>query len=268
MEQAAAERLIEGYRLVSRCFSYPDEDLTDELTAGTFGGACTLSDDAPLKAAYQGKDPADILARLRPLYTKLFIGVPKPKCTPYESTQRGRLADTTVSLFVNPIATAVRQAYRTRGIVHSQGNSEPADHIAAEAEFAAYLVFNEANGAFAADDAAPQADGEKTASPERAATYESFHAHHLSLWFYLLANNLREETDEPLYLYAAALLDALAPKSKLAEEEERHARLQCEESGLRTAQSDALEARLTQNFFGPSSQGEAHGGPSASRNAR
>lgn len=200
---------VEGYRLISRCFAYPDERLLADLASGEFAsGVRGLCEDGPIVAAYRGRPVEEFATPLRSAYTKLFIGTPHPLCAPYESSQRSSLRGRPADLFVNPCARGVLDAYRSCGVVLAEDNVEPPDHISAEAEFAALLVHAESEG---------------NSLPVR---YNDFYASHVGLWFYLLAASLRKHAREPLYVWAADLLDAVAPRSRAADVAEELARLE------------------------------------------
>ncbi len=235
--------IIKSYRLVSCCLSYPDHDLAKKLSSGSLTQAVSRSEVEALALSYKGTDPSDILARLRPVYTKLFIGTPKPQASPYESVQRARLRGQKVDLFVNAWARSVNKSYSSCGLMVASDNVEPPDHVATEAEFAAFLVSEESKGE---DDKKCQCIDSRLSVP---VSYKEFYREHIAPWFWALARQIREATEEPLYLYAAALLDFVAPMGKEAQEECRIAAYIASESAVRNEASDVLKCKLSSSFL-------------------
>ena len=218
---------IEGYRLISRCFSYPDDELLGALAAGTLGvGVRSACDDAGLLATYAGRRPEEFATRLRSVYTRLFIGTPRPACLPYESSQRSALKGQHADLFVNPCAQAVLETYRTGGVNLSPDNVEPPDHVVSEAEFAALLLHAQVAG------------------QPLPVSHDAFYDAHIGLWFYLFARNVRACTDEPLYQWAADLVDVVAPRSAGADGAEELARLEMQAAREHEANDALLRDRL------------------------
>lgn len=224
---------VEGYRVVSRCFSYPDDELLGELAGGTLAtGVRSSCDDAALIEAYAGRRPDEFATELRSVYTRLFIGTPRPLCLPYESSQRAALRDQRADLFVNPCAQAVLEAYRSCGVNLASDNVEPPDHIVSEAEFAALLLHAQATG------------------QSLPLTYDAFYDAHVGLWFYLFARNVRVCTDEPLYRWAADLIDVVAPRSATADVAEELARLEMQAAREHEANDAMLRDKLVHDVAG------------------
>lgn len=123
-------------------------------------------------------------------YARLFLGPPRAIIYPFESIYYGE------KQLVTAHTAEVAEFYRSHGVQSDPaGHHEPADHIAVELEFLSMVCAGELlPGAHNAD----------------AETVESqFLAEHLGNWGGLLARDITAATEEPLFLAASLLLEAL-----------------------------------------------------------
>lgn len=77
--------------------------------------------------------------QLRIEYTNIFLGMPKPAVSPYESIHRGALENRPALLMVDEAAVEVAASYKAAGLKNLNPH-EPADHMALELEFMGVLA--------------------------------------------------------------------------------------------------------------------------------
>lgn len=178
-EHAAVAEInyAERYRLLSRAFGVPDEELLAYLSTAqeTFAGACSgLAEHAPREK---------YLAQLQVDYSRLFVGPFKLLAPPYGSLyleHTGRLmGDSTVD---------VRMRYKEEGL--DVALSEVPDHVAIELEFAHFLAAKAAR-------AFQESDLDEAA--RCAAKRMDFLSTHLGAWVGDFAANIKEHARTAFY---------------------------------------------------------------------
>ncbi|MCI1479801.1 MAG: molecular chaperone TorD family protein [Eggerthellaceae bacterium] len=211
-ERTADERVAraELFELLAHSFAYPDEELAQALSDGSYAQAarqvCAETDAAGACAgdidridqAYRGVDAQHLLHALRAEYTRIYIGTTSAAVSPYGSWWKAVQAGKEPVLFLSKETRAVEKAMHDAGVGNRPGNKEPLDHIACELDFARYLSFVLAGAAPARAD---------VAIDER--TLESFLDEHLRPWAPDFARKTAETTTSPLYRFVASLLETL-----------------------------------------------------------
>lgn len=138
------------YRLLARCFAYPDLEIARALAGGALteilrdlvealggNGVGTVKETRAWLKGYVD-DPVVLLCDLSVDYTRLFVtGMPKVAAPPYESVYLGR------GLLMGEPVSRVLAAYREAGLELSQDYADLPDHLVAELEFMGYLVQQE-----------------------------------------------------------------------------------------------------------------------------
>ena len=150
-----AEWAIDGsdfYQLLAAAFRYPTRELTDGLCSGAFSADardCLTGLEVPgageicarVERAAARFAPKELYERMRIEYTRLFL-IPKKEeifvyesrfCYPKEADPKD------YSMFVSPCALHAEQVYKEAGVRVREGKREPADHMATELEFMAFL---------------------------------------------------------------------------------------------------------------------------------
>lgn len=141
-----------------------------------------------------------LLHAMRAEATRLFVGAPKPACSPYEGVWRAGDDGVNPLLFVNPHSMAVERFCRSCGLVKPQGTNEPLDHVATELELLQLLAMVEAGMA----QASVPVDGLPGGSA--AGAYNAFMRDHALVWVPRFAERLAAESRLPFYRAAAELL--------------------------------------------------------------
>lgn len=194
------------YSSLSRTYAYPDSDLAEALFAKeTWNQLSDAEASLELEAhstirelrawveRYAGA-AEELLADLEVEYTYLFINaVPHVPASPYESAYVGP------GLLMGEPVSQVLRAYRDAGLAISDDYEALPDHIAAELEFMAYLIHQQA-----------QAEQEE---PEEAATWRErqhrFLEEHLLRWGPLFLDEVASSARHDFYRHLAGLLEAL-----------------------------------------------------------
>lgn len=185
---AGDERKVQAelFRLCSACFMLPDDQLVNWLRAD--GLPAVLSDARA--GAYSDAPQDELLHRLRIEYTRLFLGRPDPLIHLHESLFLARVQGREASAFIDPVALDVKAAYAKARVKGATGKNDPLDSIYAECEFLCYLLSVGDAGCLA--------------------LYDDFRSRHFDRWAGSFAKRVEEETEEPLFLFASALLKELA----------------------------------------------------------
>lgn len=168
-------RRANTYKLLTECHHEPDGELLgllEQTSSETIGVAVD-----ELRAATTD------LETMRVDYAKLFVGPFEVLAPPYGSSY---LDD--ADRVVTDSTADVREQYREEGL--DIGMDEPADHVAAELEFACILALSEAEAI-------------ETGDYETAATYArrryEFLSEHLGRWVSELADNIRNQAETEFY---------------------------------------------------------------------
>ena len=194
------------YSFLGRTYAYPDSNLIDLLFAketweqlSDAQAALELEADSTIRelrawVEQHAGATEELLADLEVEHTYLFINaVPHVPASPYESAYAGR------GLLMGESVSQVLAAYRDAGLAISEDYDGLPDHIAAELEFMAYLLQQQA-----------QAEEE---DPEKAATWKErqnrFLEEHLLRWGPVFLEKLASSTRNEFYRHLAGLLEAL-----------------------------------------------------------
>ena len=144
-EQTAVARAV-IYRFLSRCFSHPDRELIELIDSARleefllswrYLGSAASENVAKAVEWLAGRPSReDALLELQKEYTRLFItGYPQVVAPPYSSVYLGNQRT------VWGQSTAeVAKLYEAAGLGMSEDFHDIPDHIAAELEFASYLI--------------------------------------------------------------------------------------------------------------------------------
>ncbi|MEW6487010.1 MAG: molecular chaperone TorD family protein [Thermodesulfobacteriota bacterium] len=180
--QAAADAL----RLLAACFYPPDPDLLrEERVCENLGASLEgFSPEASECARRLGASLADTRPEdLRVEHARLFLGPFEVAAPPYGSVYRDG-----PKVLMGPSTLAVQRAYREAGLTLASDFHEVPDHVAAELEFAAYLL---AGGA-----------GDESAAAE------AFLREHLLPWAPAFCDRVEAESQSDFYTALARCLRA------------------------------------------------------------
>ena len=202
---------------------YPTEELALTLVSGEWGDAAreigaALGVEIPesaladLPCADERVDAVgraeELLRKLRPEATRLFVGAPTPVCFPYEGIWRAEADGVQPLMFVNPHSVEVERFCHACGLGSPDDTNEPLDHVATEFELLEVLALRAAG-------AAEQAEGEDWAVSDAdlpggsaSAAFDQFVADHLSAWAPDFAECLSSEARVPFYRCVAELVSA------------------------------------------------------------
>lgn len=186
------------YDFLRRLFlAGPDRELLSALNAGqtTAAGACPVWEQEficclqallPAQAGWPGE-------ALKPEFTRLFIGPRHVPAPPYESVYRSP-----ARALMQEITLAVRQKYRTAGLLVRNFNREPDDHIGLELEFMYFL-----NRQAAAALGQQQIAALLTAIDRQ----QQFLAAHLSQWVPAFCQDTAANTGQDFFRKLAGFID-------------------------------------------------------------
>lgn len=166
--QAAQEKEFEYafassdmYQFLSLFFQLP----TDEITAGLLDGSiaediCAIMNELDLPpeqidsindslACLKGnpRNKVKLLSEMRKEYTRLFSHPENPVIDIYETLFLADIKpenEEKPALFISPAALDAERCYKKAGLILSKEVREPADHMATEMEFMAYLHMQKA----------------------------------------------------------------------------------------------------------------------------
>lgn len=196
--------------LLALTFRYPDEETAAIVSSGEWADAAreiwgVLGASLPDGWALDVRD-GDV-HDLRADATRLFIGTPKPACSPYESYWLAIDDGVQPLMFINPHAMEVERFCKDCGLAADpdRAANDPVDHIATEFELMEYLASLEA-GIAAPVAGGPAAEGLPGGSA--AAAYETFEADHLRAFASRFADGLEAKAHTAFYRAAAQLLRA------------------------------------------------------------
>ncbi len=193
MELGTARAVV--YRFLARCFSYPDSGLLEFfdstvveefLESGVYLGLGTAEKIARISGwleEYTSRQAA--LQELEKEYTRLFINAhPRVVVPPYSSVYLNRDRQ----VWGLSTAEAVRM-YEAAGLGIATDFHDIPDHIAAELEFASYLIEEQQKAS--GDDSTPDCN---LASVER-----KFLKEHLFKWAHVFLSRLAESSKLTFY---------------------------------------------------------------------
>lgn len=220
--------------LLALSFRYPDSTvLAEAVVSGEWAEAAEeIANVLGISWKYNATPDAlginentgvdDFQKRLRPEATRLFVGVPKAVCAPYEGIWRAGAEGAEALMFVNTHARAVDGFCKACGLGHPEGTNEPLDALWTELELLAHLALRAAEeeslAATPASSSASASASEEAASgfiaaadlpggsPE--AAYNEFMNSHAQKWMPQFAEALQQEARVPFYRAAASLLAA------------------------------------------------------------
>ncbi|MDT3436482.1 molecular chaperone TorD family protein [Haloarcula sp. 1CSR25-25] len=171
-EEAFVERLLTGE------VQLPDDSINDQLDEGFEMLRAWIDENAD-------RPVADVRNELELEYTDLLVG-PRPPVLPHETNYR---EDTE---FIGEGLAEVDASYAAAGWAPPEDYPEEDDFVAVEMAFLRYLIERQREG-----------DAE-TVGYERV-----FIEQHLSEWVVDFADEMREETDDGLFLAAALVCEGL-----------------------------------------------------------
>lgn len=173
-----------------------EETLEDVIPA--LGLDANLADSTTHQLnAYAGKDPGNIYHRLHLEYTRLFIGPPTARVSPYAGYYLAKDLGVKPLLSVSKESMAVERFMRRFGMKRIDGNNEPFDHIVTELEFLNYLCLNRAGVV---------SQEVESVTDE---TYREFYENHFIMYAGRIANEIEGASEEPLFLAMAQVVLAL-----------------------------------------------------------
>ncbi len=147
---------------------------------------CCLQALRPGRAGWPGE-------ALKPEFTRLFIGPRHVPAPPYESVYRSP-----ARALMQEITLAVRQKYRTAGLLVRNFNREPDDHIGLELEFMYFLNHQ----------AAEALGRRQTAALLTAIDWQQqFLAEHLSQWVPAFCQDTAASTGQAFFRQLAGFMD-------------------------------------------------------------
>lgn len=191
------------YRLLSKSFLYPSEEIFTLISGPTYSDALDtflISDDEGfqrLAEEFQEMDSlwslADARQRLEHEYNRLFAHLGSAKCPPYE-TEYGY-----DNVFQKTQAMAdIAGFYRAYGLETADKNTERVDFIGMELEFMSYLALNEAY----ALEHQNEEQREITVDTQR-----KFLRDHLGRWTSIFAQSICTAGRNPFYLWLGKLTE-------------------------------------------------------------
>ncbi|ACV22809.1 Uncharacterized component of anaerobic dehydrogenases [Slackia heliotrinireducens] len=193
----------DAYRLISLFLHLP----TKELWAGVADGSVAADAQAIVSELGMGEDAvADMagfadagvsLDGLRADYTALYTSPSGPKVPIYEAIFRDRDDfDTSKLTFISPNALSAERFYRSYGLKMGGTDNNSADHMAAECEFASFLLAEQASAVEACDAAR---------ALKAAETWSDFQVRHLAKWSEAFFGRSLEAARTPAYRAVAKL---------------------------------------------------------------
>lgn len=206
-----------AWELLSLSFAYPAPELVGAVASGEWVAAslevaeaigAELPDDfgAELPHAGAAVDEDALLHALRAEATRLFVGAPKPVCSPYEGIWRADDEGVQPLLFVNPHSMDVERFMKSCGLGRPEGTNDPLDHASTECALLEHLAAIEAEIA----QPSPALDGGAAALPGGSAhaAYARFLDEHVATWMPRFAEHVGAETRHPFFRDAAHLMTA------------------------------------------------------------
>ncbi|MGG0717072.1 molecular chaperone TorD family protein [Robertmurraya massiliosenegalensis] len=131
------------------------------------------------------------LAELEFDFNRLFVGPTRLQASPYESTYRN------IDRALMQVETlAVRRFYEKAGLIVSNKNVDPDDHLALELEFVCYLLENSIENEMYDQ------------------LYQAFVQEHLFQWIEKHAGLVREHTENSILIAVSYLLEGLLMEEK------------------------------------------------------
>lgn len=206
-----------AWELSALSFRYPEPALVEAVASGQWAEAA-----AELAAALGGDVPDDVEGmdaassadafehELRVEATRLFVGSPRPACSPYEGIRRAQAEGASPLLFVSKHAMEVERFCRECGLKQPEGTNEPFDHVATECELLEFLAVcasgTQGEGGEAARETSGRAPADVLAPDEAARRYDAFMAEHALTWMPRFCDDVRGEARHPFYRAAADFL--------------------------------------------------------------
>ena len=199
--------------LLALSLRYPTEELAEVVASGEWGEAAeeiaaALALEVPAGFAAESRrleGSLEPLHALRAEATRLFVGAPKPVCSPYEGVWRAEDDRVQALLFVNPHSLAVERFCRACSLGQPEGTNEPLDHVATELELLQYLA-SLAAGIAASVASSPANEGLPGGGAAEA--YGAFMKEHVLAWAPRFAAKLQEEASSSFYRAVGAMLAA------------------------------------------------------------
>lgn len=197
--------------LLAAAFRYPGEPLSLAVAKGEWDAAvdeaverCGIpACDEAAAADFDSDDAAEAAFRgLRHEATRLFVGSPDPKVSPYEGVWRAVDEGVSPLLFVNPHSMEVERFMRSCGLGRPAGTNEPLDHVVAELELLGCLAAWSAG--FETDRCSVALSDLPGGSPQEA--FRLFFEQHALAWMPRFADEVEKETRLAFYRQAAFLL--------------------------------------------------------------
>lgn len=128
--------------LIAYSLRYPDDELIEVVSSGQWSETAEqLAGVAgiPLDAGWADGVGAVELHELRTESTRLFIGMAKAACDPYEGVWRTEADGIEPLMFVNTYSMNVERFMKKCGLGNVEGENIPLDHIQIEFELLEYL---------------------------------------------------------------------------------------------------------------------------------
>ncbi|MDR0350146.1 MAG: molecular chaperone TorD family protein [Coriobacteriales bacterium] len=198
------------YELLAFGLRVPTTELGEAVSSGEFAEAleelgplnglddAVIARESALLADYQGQEVEALFHRLRVEYTRLFVGAPDPKVSPFAGVWWAKDQGVEPLLFVNKRSMGVERYLRAVGVGRPEGTNEPLDNIATMLEFLQYAALV----------CAGAVEAPKGVEID-AATSERFIEDFLDDWMKRFAAQVVEETREPYYRVLAKVLGLL-----------------------------------------------------------
>ncbi len=134
--ESGADVATRAFGLAASAFVYPDEEFAQAVVSGRYEGAWNdvLGELGAGTAAFPASGASkEAFHALRVEYTNLFLNMPHPLISLYESVWTALVGEK-VLVFANDTALAVKERYRAAGF-EPDALTEPPDHLAYELGF-------------------------------------------------------------------------------------------------------------------------------------
>lgn len=214
--------LASAWELAAFSFGYPAQKLVEAIISGEWTEAAQeiadalglnlfenhgkrIADNEAFQDEGASEDAEKFLHMLRAEATRLFVGMPKPICSPYEGIWRAEDEGVQALLFVNPHSMDVERFMKACGLGRPEGTNEPLDHVSTECELLEHLALR-TSGTVSCESMPAEADLPEGSSE---AAYRFFLDNHACIWMSRFAEKVLCETQLSFYRDAAAFLKAL-----------------------------------------------------------
>lgn len=178
--------LVEAFSTLAACFDIPTPELAARLSTLAESLSSLAPEAARLAARAAGAAPGEAdMAEARIEYSRLFVGpfsLPAPPFGSVYLESDGRV--------MGPSTMDARRMYQELGMDLADDFHNPPDHVVAELEFMAWLMYREI-------EAETHDDAEAAARAREARAL--FAARHVKAWFDEFLTRVEQNTDHPFY---------------------------------------------------------------------